>query len=378
MKICFLTNTLNIDSGWGRYSYNIIDQINKNKEIKSIVLAEDAIGYSLVNPILKKSCKNLFFVFLNAFKARKYIKQCDIIHCLDAYPYGLIGTLANIGLNRKIIINVVGSYSIAPLEYKKEGKLLRRIYQKIKRDLLYWTYKKADYVLSISAFTEREILKRVKLKNTQIVHLGIDFNKFQIDYSVNKNNKKEKMILSVGALKRRKGYYISIPAIAQVKKKYPNIKYYIVADQSNQSYFKELKNLVAKHQLENNIIFLQKVSDKDLINLYYQSDLFLLTSVNIGLHFEGFGLVFLEANACGKPVIGTLGCGIEDAVKHEYNGLLVPQNNIDETAKAILRILDDPVLAQRLGDNGKQKAKNMSWQKTVEKYIEVYKLIYEK
>lgn len=375
MKICFLTNTLNIDSGWGRYSYNVVNQINKKKNIQSIVLTEDIIGYSSAKPVLKGSFKNLFFVFLNALRARKYIKECDIIHCLDAYPYGLIGALANIGLNKKFIINVVGSYSIAPLEYKKEGGLLRRIYRKIKKDLLYWTYQKADYVLSISAFTEREILKKVKLKNTQIVHLGIDFNKFQIKNLINKKDETNKMILSVGALKRRKGYYVSIPAIAQVKKKYPNIEYYIVGDQNNQTYFKELKNIVTKYQLENNIIFLQKISDKDLIKLYYQSDLFLLTSVNIGLHFEGFGLVFLEANACGKPVIGTLGCGIEDAVKNKYNGLLVPQNNIDETAKAILRILDDPVLAQKLGNNGKQKAKDMSWQKTVEKYIKVYQSI---
>ena len=374
MKICFLTNTLNIDSGWGRYSYNVINQINKKKNIQSIVLTEDTIGCSSAKPILKGSLRNLFFIFLNALRVRKYIKQCDIIHCLDAYPYGIIGTLANIGLNKKIIINVVGSYSIAPLEYKKKGGLLRRIYKKIKRDLLYWAYQKTDYVLSISAFTEREILKRVKLKNTKIVHLGIDFDKFQIDYSVNKNNKTEKIILGVGALKRRKGYYISIPAIAQVKKNYPDIKYYIVGNQSNQAYFKELKNLVSKYQLNNNVIFLQKISDKDLIKLYHQSDLFLLTSVNIGLHFEGFGLVFLEANACGKPVIGTLGCGIEDAVENEYNGLLVPQNDINKTANAVLRILDNPTLAQKLGSNGKQKSKDMSWQKTVKKYIKIYNI----
>jgi len=93
------------------------------------------------------------------------------------------------------------------------------------------------------------------------------------------------------------------------------------------------------------------------------------------LHFEGFGLVFLEANACGKSVIGTLGCGIEDAVENEYNGLLVPQNDINKTANAVLRILDNPTLAQKLGSNGKQKSKDMSWQKTVKKYIKVYQSI---
>jgi len=69
---------------------------------------------------------------------------------------------------------------------------------------------------------------------------------------------------------------------------------------------------------------LENVSNQELIKLYYQSDLFLLTPIYVeGSKFEGFGLVYLEANACGKPVIGTYGCGAEDAIKDNYSGFLL-------------------------------------------------------
>jgi len=363
MKVCFLTNTLDINSGWGRYSRGVINRIAEKKDFEVIVLTEEAGDYHLSKPALKNSFKGFIFILINSFKARRYIKQCDIIHCLDAYPYGLIGTLANLGLNKKLIISGIGSYSVAPLEQKR------------KRWLLKWAYQKADYVISISSFVEKEILKRVKLKNSQVVHLGVDFDKFQTAEPALNKDETKKIILSVGALKRRKGYHISIPAVSEVKKKYPHLKYYIVGSQDNQVFFNQLKDLVIQRNLKDNIIFLEKISDEELIKLYHQSDLFLLTSVNVGFYFEGFGLVYLEAGACGKPVIGTYNCGAEDAIKDGYNGLLVPQNDIAKTAKAVLKILDNPGLAQELGINGIKRAKEMSWQKTVEKYIKIYQSI---
>lgn len=184
--------------------------------------------------------------------------------------------------------------------------------------------------------------------------------------------KNSKIILSVGALKPRKGYHISIPAIAEVKKKYKDIKYYIVGGKPLKIYL----DLVKKHALEKNVEFFQNISDEDLIKLYYQADIFLLTPVTINNNdFEGFGLVYLEAGACGKPAIGTHDCGAEDAIVNDVTGLLIPQNNIKKTAEAILKLLDNPELAKKLGQNNKKRAKQMNWENVVRKYLNVYKQI---
>ncbi|MBU2564054.1 glycosyltransferase family 4 protein [Patescibacteria group bacterium] len=359
MKICFLNNTLNPKEGRGRYGFNLIDKISKNKDVEIIVLTEEGSGHPLEKSILLKSylLRDFFNIFINAFRIRKYIKKCDIVHALDGYPFGVIAALANIGLKKKFIISGIGTYSILPLE------------EILKKNLLRWAYKKASNILCISNFTRNQILKRIKLNNTEVVNLGVDYEKFQID--IKKKRREGKIILSVGALKPRKGYHISIPAMAQVIKKH-NAKYYIVCDKKEKEYI----DLVRKHNIEKNVKFFYNISDKELIELYHKSSIFLLTPVVLNDNdFEGFGLVYLEANACGKPSIGTYKCGAEDAIIDNVTGFLVPQNDIKKTAEAVLKLLDNPGLAKKLGENGRKRAWEMNWKNLSKKYIDVYKKI---
>jgi len=365
MKICFLNQDLDIKAGIGRFGRDIVDNISRQKDIKVIVLTEKESGNRLEKAVLRESylLRHFSNIFINALKIRKYIKECDIIHALDGYPYGVIATLANIGLRKKLIINGIGTRSVLPLD------------KPIKKNLLKWAYKKADKVLCISKFTEKQILKRIKLDNTIIINHGVNYKKFSSYGELVTNRQilketKEKIILSVGALKKRKGYHISIPAIAEVKKKHKNIKYYIVGGKPPKIYL----DLVKKYNLEKNVKFFQNIPDEKLIKLYYEADIFLLTPVVIDSNnFEGFGLVYLEAGACGKPVVGTCGCGAEDAIINGITGLLVPQNDIKKTAEAVLKILDNPELAKKLSENGKKRAQQMSWNNVVEKYLRIYK-----
>jgi len=312
-------------------------------------------------PVLPPPLSHLLKKIWSLPKIIKHFRDCDIIHCL-VEPYAPMTALVSRLLRKPLIINGVGTYAVAPLDTIIRGMGLK------------YAFRNAVKILCISRFTEQEILKRLPLKNTGVVNLGVDYDKFQ-RYGTISRKSSEKIIISVGALKDRKGYHISIPAVGKVKKRYPNLRYYIVGDQSDKNYFGKLKNLVKQHNLEKNVIFLENISDDELISLYSQADLFLLTPVNINNNFEGFGLVYLEANACGLPVIGTQNCGAEDIIEHNYNGLLVPQNNIEETAQAILTLLQDSAFAQKLGENGKKIARKMSWENTAKQYLEIYKSI---
>jgi len=367
MKVCFLVNQLSLEDGWGSYSVNVIRHLKKQGidclVLSSISSRETSLplvrNYKVLPPLFVSRLTKLYSLIKNFKKIRQLIQKADLIHVL-VEPYTPIAHWAN--RNKPLLITFHGTYAIS--HFRKW--YLKKMYNRI--------YRKAAKLICVSRFTQGEVFKKIPLKNTLVINNGVDYQKFQ-KASFQKRGSTEPMIIGVGALTSRKGYHISIPAIAKVREKYRNLKYYIVGNQKDKDYFNYLRNLVARHYLENNVIFLERISDQELIKLYHQSDLFLLTSVNIGFHFEGFGLVYLEANACGKPVIGTYNCGAEDAIKDGYNGLLVPQNDIAKTAKAVLKILDDPDLAQRLGVNGIKKAKEMSWQKTIEKYIEIYKSI---
>jgi len=359
IQVCFLTSNLDIKSGWGRYSFEIISRIEKNDNFESVVLVESASSANNEFAILPDSAAGLIDYCRSVFAVRKFVRSCDIVHCLDGWPYGVIAALASFGLGKKIIINAVGTFSVSPL------------YQPIKKILLAWAYKKADRILCISRFTLNEIAKKVKLNNLSVINLGVDFDKFSVITSAPKEVQ-SKMILSVGALKSRKGFQVSIPAVTEAIKKYPDLRYYIVGSQSDKKYFNLLQELIDHFEIKENVLFFDDLSDEKLLELYHQTDLFLLTPVNIGHNFEGFGLVYLEAGACGKPVIGTLDCGAEDAIIDGITGLLVPQNDISLTAKAILKILSDNELSKELGNNGRKRARNMDWNEAVNKYIEVY------
>lgn len=361
MKILYLTKTLNPKVGWGRYSKEIITRIPKDIEVA--VLDEETSGYPFEKSILKEcgGFGNIFWLFFNAYKIRKYAKKSDLIHALDGYPYGVIGALANIGINKPLIISGVGTYSVEPLK------------EFFKKNLLSLAYKKAKKILCISNFTLKEIKKLLpNLSNLETINLGVDYNKFS-SYS-GSAAKNEDFILSVGALKDRKGYHISIPAFAEAKKSYSKpIKYYIVGSQENQRYFDLLKDIIKKHNLEDSVKFFDNLIDEELIKFYHKSLFFLLTPVNHNNDFEGFGLVYLEAGACGKAAVGSLNCGAEDAVRDGRTGILVPQNDIEKTGEAILALLKNPGLAEKFGKEGLIFVRKMSWENIIKNYLEIYK-----
>lgn len=368
MRICFLVNQLFLKDGWGNHSVSLIKHLAEKgidcRVLSSVWSQENALpqieNYKVLPPLFVNRLIKLFFLIKNFFKIRKLIQGADLVHVL-VEPYSPLADWAK--QDKPLFITFHGTYAVD--HFRKW--YLRIIYRR--------AYQKAKKIICVSRFTEKETLKKISLKNTLVINNGVDYQKFQqmpietIDKPSNKP-----MIISVGALMPRKGYHISIAAAAKVKEKYPDLKYYIIGSQKDKNYFNQLKALVSRNNLGNNVIFLENVSDQDLIKFYYQSDLFLLTPVRTASDkFEGFGLVYLEANACAKPVIGTYDCGAEDAVENGYNGFLVPPNDIEKTAEAILKILSNPQLAQQLGANGKKKAQEMDWQNQVKKYMEAYK-----
>lgn len=358
MKICFLTRDIDPKSGWGRYAGEVVKRVKEAGMEVEILTEEKSDEAGTEKAVLKSGLPRPLSFFVTAFNIRKFIKDCDIVHALDGWPYGVIAAIALTGLRKKFVISGVGTYSVLPLYQKKNAGLLRL------------AYKKADKILCISNFTCNEIKKKIALKNLEVVNLGVDSEKFGI--CPKKPARKEKIILSVGALKFRKGYHISIPAVGEAAKIYPDIKYFIVGDQSNKEYFEKLKGLVRENSLGGRVEFLSGISDEKLAELYCACDLFLLPSVVENHSFEGFGLVYLEANAFGKPAIGTLDCGAEDAIKNGYSGFLVPQNDINATSGAILKILDNEPLRQEMGKNALDWAKKNDWESVVDKYKKVY------
>jgi phosphatidylinositol alpha-1,6-mannosyltransferase len=173
----------------------------------------------------------------------------------------------------------------------------------------------------------------------------------------------DKVLLTVGRVSPRKAQDTVIRALPDILARWPNTVYLIAGKPDHADVFSALAE---KLGLADRVRFLGVVPDARLPALYRLCDVFILNS-RIDRHgaCEGFGMVLIEANLMERPVIGTRGCGCEDAVVHEETGLLVDMNAPDQTAAAALRLLDAPDWAARLGHNGRRRAlEELTWDRT--------------
>ena len=154
---------------------------------------------------------------------------------------------------------------------------------------------------------------------------------------------------------------LAIKSLKNLIKKNSKIKY-LIAGTGDLSYQKKLKNYVKKSNLDNYVYFLGYINEEEKNNLYNLCDIFLMTSLptNSKGDSEGFGITFLEANACGKPVIGTDVGGISDAIKNGFNGFLIKPNDPNELEKILIGIIKNKKLYKSLSENSINHIKKIS------------------
>jgi phosphatidylinositol alpha-1,6-mannosyltransferase len=159
-----------------------------------------------------------------------------------------------------------------------------------------------------------------------------------------------KVILTVGrwaASERYKGADDLIVAVAQLRPKFPNLHLVLIGQGDD---LVRLQTLAAEVSATDTVHFIQGISREGLAACYARADIFALPSTG-----EGFGLVFLEAMAFGKPIVAAAAGGATDLVENDVNGLLVPANNPEQLANALARLLNDEALRLALGRRGLEK-----------------------
>jgi phosphatidylinositol alpha-1,6-mannosyltransferase len=189
--------------------------------------------------------------------------------------------------------------------------------------------------------------------------LGVDPDAFSM---IGECSRKEGLILSVGAVKPRKGYEYAIRAFGRIASQVPQAEYVIVGRVTNAGFRDRLLTIAAECGVGDRVRFVADASDDVLKRCYAKASVFVLPSVNEGAYFEGFGLVYLEAAATGLPTIGTRDCGAADAIIDGVTGFLVPQRDVDSLAVALLRLLMDRDLCRQMGAAGRRIAAEHTWQ----------------
>ncbi len=244
------------------------------------------------------------------------------------------------------------------------------------RSVARWTLLGADRVVTISEFSRMAVLGLgVPPARVTVIHPGPAsttqgdvLNSAELVAPASTGP----LMLSVSRLvERYKGLDMLIRALPLILAKLPAARLAIVGDGYLRTY---LERLTSSLGVRDAVIFTGEVSDQELDAWYRRCDVFVLASRESEADggAEGFGIVFIEANLRGKPVIGGRSGGIPDAVVDGVTGLLVNPSDIGEIAEAVVRLLTDPTLAKRLGDEGRQRALGeLSWPNYVSRFDDV-------
>jgi phosphatidylinositol alpha-1,6-mannosyltransferase len=220
--------------------------------------------------------------------------------------------------------------------------------------------KNVDHLTYLGEFTRQAISKPLTRKSaTEMVKIapGIDTAHFipQPDAMQKREElglQDKKIIISVGRLVHRKGQDNLIQAMPAVLKKIPNAHLLLVGEGP---YKKHLEKLVMKSSLEQNVTFAGRIMYDRLPSYLSAADLFAMPSRSrfFGLEVEGLGIVYLEASACGIPVVAGNSGGAPDAVLEGVTGLCVDGTSIEQITAAIVEICSDAERASHMGAAGR-------------------------
>jgi phosphatidylinositol alpha-1,6-mannosyltransferase len=208
------------------------------------------------------------------------------------------------------------------------------------------------------------------------VHLGIDNKRFRPPVSADRAKadlglQGKRVILSLARLVKRKGQHLVIKGLARMND-LDNIVY-IVAGKG--SYEMALKALTERLGLIHHVRFVGFVPEKEKVKYFQACDIYAMPSKSEeGLgDVEGFGLTYLEANACGKPVIGGRQGGCLEAVADGESGLLVDPDSEEQMAAALDRLLRDNALYQQISEQGLKRAREaFSWEASCRRLVALY------
>ena len=272
------------------------------------------------------------------------------IHCGQMFSTGFAGYWCRWLLR---IPYCVYAYGADLLEYDGRfgwGQILRRILHG------------ADKVVAISGFTRQCLLESgVAAERIDLVYPSIDLDRFSgtTDREAARRDygwADKQVVLSMGRLVERKGQDTVIRALHAIAERVPTVHYAIGGSGPHRQ---ALEQLADAEGVADRVEFLGFVDEADLGRRYAAADLFSMVSREIGAvgEVEGFGIVYLEANAARTAVLAGRSGGVEDAVADGQSGLLVDPENSEAVAEVIVRLLQDDELRHRLATQGQARVR---------------------
>lgn len=316
------------------------------------------------------SCREPFSYIWKAYKSCLSIcksNRIDVIAVQDPFVTGFIGYLLKRKWGIPLAVQLHGDYFDNRYWLKEDFK--NPFFNRFGK----WLIKKADGIRAVSYGIKQKLVDSgVPDHKIWVIPAPVFLDKF-IRSSPEKANDirqryslvKGRAILFVGHLTKAKNVANLLQAARIVIQKYADVKFLICGEGEER---KNLEHLSQELGSEDSIIFTGELPYDELPEYYHVGDIFVLPS-----NHESFGLVLLEAGMAGKPVVATDLTGPRDIVVDQVTGFLVPPQRPEELAAGILTLIEQPELAEKLGENARRHiVANFNTEVGIKKVIDMW------
>lgn len=222
----------------------------------------------------------------------------------------------------------------------------------------------ADHLLVNSKAVSEEIAVRgLPIRSLGVIPNGVELERFMPSHSPSA----ERYILFVGRLVAQKGVEIALRAFSVLLHRCSDVRLIIVGDGDLALYYQRVGRYLG---LASHVSFLGWQTDQALVQLYQGAEVVVMPSF-----YEPFGIVALEAMACGRPVVATRTGGLAEIIEDGVNGYLVPTGDYLYVAQRIVKLLLEPERAASFGAAARQRASMFGWEKIAARTEQLYRLI---
>jgi phosphatidylinositol alpha-1,6-mannosyltransferase len=230
--------------------------------------------------------------------------------------------------------------------------------------------RQARQIITVSQFSKERLCERFPsaIGKTTVIPPGVA-ERFFVKRSAALARRRLLTVTRLDEDDRIKNVHGVINALAGLKQDY-DFQYDIVAGDQKGGYRQEIDELIAKHGLGNRVQIHGRAPLDELVQKYRNADLFVLVSYSEPKNFEGFGIVFLEANACGTPVLTSRDGGMSDYVEEGVNGFYVDDTSTGGIQKALKRFFDGQITFDPCEVSGRPRA--YRWSSVTRQIIDTY------
>jgi teichuronic acid biosynthesis glycosyltransferase TuaC len=280
----------------------------------------------------------------------------DLIHAHTALPDGFAALKLKDKYNKPIVVTVHGQDLQHTIRQNAACRQTVSYVLNSASEIICVSWKLHNISLKYTSGRNRIAVASNGIDPQEWLARPVEYIKQQID---------EIMLLSVSNLNQTKGIDLNLCAFQKLRKNYSALRYVVIGAGPEEL---SLRKLARKLGIEEQVVFLGHQPHSRVMDYMAACDVFTLPSWN-----EGFGIVYLEAMASCKPVIGCQGEGIEDFVEHGKTGMLVKPKDVDSLVDALDFLLSHPERAKAIGELARNHIlENYTWEKNADKMIKVY------